>query len=373
MRPWLFVPALGLSCAFAAATAQTYTVTALGVIPNYPYASTYPAGINESGQVTGADVSYFIIAPGVPVPEAFLYRDGEMVALAGEYSNGYAITGDNREPQWPGDEERRKLRVVGGAQFTQGPGHAFLYEDHLLRDLGVLPGGTSSMATAVNSLGEIAGTADTAEGVFVAFLFRHGNMISLGTLPGGTGSAAAGINNWGDVTGVANMPDYDDRAFLYHHGKMISLGTLPGSDVSVATAINDSLQITGTANSLNFEFQHAFLWSKGAMIDLGLLPNGISSQAYSINDWGQVVGQANVNLPTGLYTVAFLYSNGKMRDLNDLLPANSGWTLSDATGINNRGQIVGYGALNGVGSAFIMSPDCKDPKNRDCGFCRHDR
>ncbi len=370
MRPWLLVPALGLSCAFAAATAQTYTVTNLAVLPDYRYAATYPAGVNESGQVTGADISYFVGPPGVPIPEAFLYRDGEMVALAGEYSYGYAITGDNRQTQEHGDEERRKLRVVGEALFTQSR-HAFLYEDHLLRDLGLLPGGTSSAATAVNSFGEIAGTADNADGVYVAFLFRHGNMISLGTLPGGTGSGAAGINNWGDVTGVAHMPDYHDRAFLYHGGKMISLGTLPGTDVSTATAINDSVQITGTASSLNFEFGHAFLWSKGTMIDLGVLPNDTISQANSINAWGQVVGSSSANTPTGI-DHAFLYSNGKMHDLNDMIPTNSGWVLSTATGINNRGQIVGSGLLNGVFNGFILSPDCKDPKNRDCGFCRHE-
>ena len=35
-------------------------------------------------------------------------------------------------------------------------------------------------------------------------------------------------------------------------------------------------------------------------------------------------------------------------DLNSLLPPNSGWTLTSATGINDAGQIVGYG-LNPAG------------------------
>jgi probable HAF family extracellular repeat protein len=372
MRLWLSVTALGLCCAFTAASAQTYTVTDLGVLPNYRYAVTYPAAVNEAGQVTGADISNFAVAPGVPTPEAFLYSDGEMTALSGINSNGYAITGGPRETAGHRDEDRRKLRVVGAAQFTLGAPHAFLYEDHLLRDLGALPGGNESGANAVNSLGEIAGSSYNGDGVNVAFLFRHGNMISLGVLPGGTGSAAYGINNWGDVTGSVFMPELINQAFLYHDGKMIGLGKLPGATGSDATAINDAVEITGRSYSSNFQFEHAFLWSKGKMIDLGVLPNGTTSEANSINVWGQVVGEATVSSSPYPTSVAFLYSDGKMRNLNDMIPANSGWMLTDATGINNRGQIVGTGFLNGDIEGFLLSPDCGDRKNRDCGFCRHE-
>ena len=46
-----------------------------------------------------------------------------------------------------------------------------------------------------------------------------------------------------------------------------------------------------------------------------------------------------------------------MYDLNDLLPAGSGWDIQKATAINNGGQIVGYGYINGQGHAFLMTPD----------------
>jgi probable HAF family extracellular repeat protein len=352
---------------------QTYTVTDLGVLPNYPYAATYPAGVNEAGEVTGAAISNFAVAPGVPTPEAFLYRDGEMTALSGINSNGYAITGGPQAAAGHGDDERRKLRVVGAAVFGQlAPPHAFLYEDHLLRDLGTLPGGDESGANAVNSLGEIAGSSFNGDGVNVAFLFRHGNMISLGVLPGGTGSAAYGVNDWGDVTGSVYMPELINQAFLYHEGKMISLGTLPGAAGSDATAINDAVEITGRSYSSNFQFEHAFLWRKGKMLDLGVLPNGSTSAANSINADGDIVGAATVSAPTGPTGVAFLYSEGKMRNLNGMIPVNSGWVLSNATGINDRGQIVGTGYLNGSLKGFLLSPDCGDPENRHCGFCKRE-
>ena len=35
--------------------------------------------------------------------------------------------------------------------------------------------------------------------------------------------------------------------------------------------------------------------------------------------------------------VAFIYSNRQMKDLNTRLPINSGWSLTQATGINDFG------------------------------------
>jgi hypothetical protein len=44
-----------------------------------------------------------------------------------------------------------------------------------------------------------------------------------------------------------------------------------------------------------------------------------------------------------------------MLDLNSLLPANSGWVLEEAFGINDAGQITGMGLYNGQASAFLMT------------------
>jgi probable HAF family extracellular repeat protein len=47
-----------------------------------------------------------------------------------------------------------------------------------------------------------------------------------------------------------------------------------------------------------------------------------------------------------------------MTDLNDLLPSGTGWTIKDARGINDAGQIVGIGRNpSGQTHAFVMSPD----------------
>jgi hypothetical protein len=81
MRSWIFLPALGLSCALLAvdpATAQTYTVTDLGVLPGQDFSEAL--GINNSGDVIGFTS---VMPDGVPLGYpvySFLYRDGKPLA-----------------------------------------------------------------------------------------------------------------------------------------------------------------------------------------------------------------------------------------------------------------------------------------------------
>jgi hypothetical protein len=49
-----------------------------------------------------------------------------------------------------------------------------------------------------------------------------------------------------------------------------------------------------------------------------------------------------------------LYENGELKDLNSLISANSGWDLSSATGINNRGHW--NGVFNGHSHAVVLTP-----------------
>jgi probable HAF family extracellular repeat protein len=81
------------------------------------------------------------------------------------------------------------------------------------------------------------------------------------------------------------------------------------------------------------------------MTDLGTLSGTSDSVATAINDAGQIVGDARITdpTPTSPLYAPFLYSNGQITNLNSLLPANSGWTLVTATGINNQGVIAGTG------------------------------
>jgi probable HAF family extracellular repeat protein len=90
---------------------------------------------------------------------------------------------------------------------------------------------------------------------------------------------------------------------------------------------------------------------------LGTLPGGTSSSAFGINIFGQIVGGGDTG--GGGFGHGFVYSNGQMHDLNNLLsPADAKvWLVWEAVSINDRGQIVGN-AVNALGEfhAVILTP-----------------
>ncbi len=141
--------------------------------------------------------------------------------------------------------------------------------------------------------------------------------------------------------------------FVWQSGKMTKMGTLGGL-WSQGYAINNKGQIVGLAYTKN-GLAHGFITNCATcpLKDLGTFAGGTSSVwALSINDSGAVVGRSTFG---GTYH-AFIYSGGKIRDLNSLIPVGSGWVLIEADGINASGQIAGMGTHNGQERAFLLTP-----------------
>jgi len=88
------------------------------------------------------------------------------------------------------------------------------------------------------------------------------------------------------------------------------------------------------------------------MVDLGTL-GGASSEALAINNLGQVVGWSELATKD---RHAFLFDQGRMIDLNNLIDPSSGWVLRNATAINDRGQIAGSGLHKEKFPAFLLNP-----------------
>jgi probable HAF family extracellular repeat protein len=339
MRLFLFLLSALL---FAGATgplrAETlYSVTAIGNLSHYDV--TYGYALNNEGQVTGESYN-----PGASF-HAFLYSDRSMQDLGTSGGDRSAGNGVNDQGQITGYADSLSAR------------HAFLYADGQMQDLGTL-GGIESVGYGINNQGQVTGSASTSSGAIHAFLYANGRMQDLGGL-GGSNSYGRGINDRGQVTGYAYTTSDDQHAFLNTAGQMQDLGTL-GGDYSVAMALNNAGQvtgysyITGSSHASTNNLQHAFLYSNGQMQDLGTLGGGYSF-GYGINDAGQVVGSSYLSLGG---SHAFLYTNGQMRDLNSLIDPAPGLTLSVATAINNRGQVLAedvYGS-RGETRVYVLTP-----------------
>jgi probable HAF family extracellular repeat protein len=172
-------------------------------------------------------------------------------------------------------------------------------------------------------------------------------MQDLGTL--GTSnlniSRAWAINNSGQVVGYSSLDDGNFHAFLWTQaGGMKDLGTINGGTDSFAFGISSSGRVVGDASpsSQGGQGVTAFVWSKATgMLPLGL---GALSEAFGINDFNEIVGYRFTSYPSN----AFLWTPAhQAKYLISLIPPDSGWTLNLAYAINHSGQIAGYGTLNG--------------------------
>jgi probable HAF family extracellular repeat protein len=307
----------------------SYTVTDLGTFGAVAYAN----GINSAGQVAG----YSSFSPLDGHGHAFLWDHGVMNDLGtlpgGTYSSASAINDLGQ--------------VVGTADAAGTPSQGFLWDQGTMRDLGAL-GGDAAFAYGVNDVGQVVGESATLPGptAYHACLWQNGTITDLGTLGGG-GSFANGISNAGDVVGGAALANGRTHAFLYRDGVMTDLGAPPGNTDTTAYAINGAGQVVGTAEFDDdpppYNYYHALLWQDGTMTDLGTL-GGPSSEAVAINDAGDMVGGSQLPGSPGSYpNVGFLYHHGVLTDLNTLLVPGSGWTIVAANGINDAGQIIGVG------------------------------
>ncbi|RJP40860.1 MAG: hypothetical protein C4547_02175 [Phycisphaerales bacterium] len=158
---------------------------------------------------------------------------------------------------------------------------------------------------------------------------------------------AEDINALGQVVGAAEIPGNDARAFLWEEGRgMINLGTLPDEPFSWAYAINNHTQIVGRS------WQKPFIWEHGQMHPL-FADGCASGYPRAINDRGQVVGESACMEGGG----AFLCQGGFSVDLTESIVNNCGDVrLEDAVDINESGQIVARGVVDGFDRAYLLSP-----------------
>jgi probable HAF family extracellular repeat protein len=126
---------------------------------------------------------------------------------------------------------------------------------------------------------------------------------------------------------------------------------------SMANAVNDFGMIVGvrfSGPSNDPSTGRATLWFRDlSVLDLGTLSDGASSVATGVNNRGQVVGYSRT--ATGS-THAFLWQAGVIHDLGTLRPEH---VWSSANGINDHGEVVGGSCENDPGLVGYADAACR--------------
>jgi probable HAF family extracellular repeat protein len=254
--------------------------------------------------------------------------------------------------------------------FTSVP---FLWENGTFQRLPLLSGWPGAFAFGLNNNKRAFGVANTGNNVFsivqTPVLWKDGNAINLGIPAGYSTAAALGINNQDAVVGYAfDFKTGTFDGFVWYNGQTTQL-PLPADAINgYADGVNDQGEIVGyvdygdspppgtgefhsvlwTPNGRNYdvvdlggfggqggqafhitsdgqvvgfssdaaENPHAYLWTGGPLQDLGTLPGGTFSIATISNLAGQILGEAD---RADGRQVAFLWQNGVMLDVNELV------------------------------------------------------
>lgn len=335
--------AIALIGGAAPSLAQSYRITDLGAAAGDYVSGGY--GLNDLGEAAGVSSN----------------PTGDIGTL---FSGGQAINIGRLEPNDVviATAINHLAQVVGYEPFSSSPGnlfHAFLYSNGTMSDitsLSLFPQGAS--AAGINGSGEIVGKEQLDAYSFHAFLYANGHMTDLGP-PGSYQASAVAINDSGQIAGNSYFTGGGGGAFIYSNGVFNYLPPPAGTTAS-AFAISSTGEVAG-ALYLSTGGAHAAVYTNGAWTDLGAF-QGVATHAMGVNSTGQVIGTAY--FPTTSYHpykpgkhVAIIARNGALVDLNTLVPANSGFTITDGIAINDSGEIL-CNATNSSGHkhAALLTP-----------------
>ena len=349
----------GFASRSADATATAYyDVTDLGTLGGTSIAR----DVNEAGQVVGQSQN----AAGQL--RAFLWENDRMTDLG-------TLGGSTSAARGIDDSGR----VVGFSRNASNQQRAFVTERDADGRLKLVPLGTvnnfpSSEAWSISDSGHVAGRS-FGSGQGRAFVWREGRMKDVGALLGTPYSEAWAVSDSGKVVGESGGADQQAQAFIYDDatseitdiGALLDRSEYPFSEAmnvnasgnvvgwSYRTTINDPPSVPAGPEG------EAFLYEKGSdgaesVTPLPPLGGDLYSRARDIDESGRVVGWSRgvTGNEAGQFS-AVLWENGKPRDLNSLIPADSGWKLTDAYAINERGQIAGSGFKDGQLRAFLLT------------------
>ena len=310
---------------------------------------TLSRSVNNEGTVAG--YGYNGVSPEdlFLTSRPFLWRRGELseLPLLDGWPAAFAFGVNDHE------------QVVGSANKIDQNSNiiqtAVLWDHGKLLNLGAsFPGAVTSFASDVNNRGRVVGAFFDTNFTEVPFTTRGGTIELLPLLPGMTDAEPSRINDLGEIVGQQLSANGGVPCLWYRTRTgyvAVNLGTFGGT-VGFAIGINEVGFPIGYSTTVD-QHARAFLWF-GSLQNLGILPGDTDSAAYDINDEFQIVGLSF----TATSTRIFLWENGHMTDLHNLVPPDTPLFNDNVGQINDRGEIaVDTMHADGTQAGFLLVPN----------------
>ncbi|NVB79687.1 MAG: hypothetical protein HOV81_14925 [Kofleriaceae bacterium] len=247
--------------------------------------------------------------------------------------------------------------------------HAEIWDNGVITDLGY-----PTRATGMNDAGVVVGHYNDDR---YSFRYEDGELTSIpgevhaindrghivgdalyveGTrteLAGGQAVTGLAMNDADHVTGWFPAPPYYRYAF-YWDGAFADLGSM-GGPWNAGLAINEHDQLVGYMWDPNINY-HAIYFDGGSMVDLGTATGMPGALATGINNRGDIVGNDHDG---GLATQGWIGRVGQpLRTFQSQLVDGSCFFMMEVQDINDRGQVLVRGWECGIGSphAYLFEP-----------------
>jgi len=327
--------------------ADGYRILDLGTLGVSPLGHEWSEAndINCKGQITGTSTF-----PGNGNYRAFKWSPGSqgMINLAQMDYNSH------------GSAINKRGRVVGWGSSNNGDGSILYFKnDNSVQELVSLSGSnTDGAALSINDKSMIVGksTLDSqGPNPFTHATFWHKNKIwDISKRALNDNEAIANyVSNDKKIVGTQVNPVTQTTEGFVLDLNNGNVDLIPGlyNGVAAPLAINRN-DIAVGYNTPHSGFTRAFVWENGVTTDIG--SNEFASYAYDINRHDVIVGFEYESNEGATY--AYAYRDGVLKNLNDLIDPNASWDLRVAKGINDRGEIVGWGYHNGEKRAFVLRP-----------------
>jgi hypothetical protein len=249
-------------------------------------------------------------------------------------------------------------------------------------------GTTQGFPAAINDSGVIVGTNFYPDGSSKAVVYAPGSSTELndgaawdidesGTIVGSVNNVAAywpqggaplalpfpadeasaqvlAINENGFMVGTAA-----DHAVAWSNGQVVNAWYAPenASSQLVAIDVNDAGVIAGEIISPSSDaaeqsrpIHKPVTWNEMQPKSLQMAAGETSCEVYAINNQGWIAGDCGLDDAQH----AVIWVDGALVEVDPLL--GDGWKSAVATDVNDQGQIIGQGFLNGVVTTFILTP-----------------